>query len=367
MAQINNLLPAGHDRESRVVLWVVGAALGHISRSLIIARQLRSSFGINSHFFGPDLRGNIASVIGNEFSRTYFNCKWWEVKKFADHFENLVKNVAPCLVCYDCSPTPWLVAAPETVVPEVYITNYFLTSIGDEGTVQDVQWETHRAWWEHLRKLYRLPDISSVRQFYEKDLVLLVDPPGFIPCGVELPDNYRIVGPCFWEPDIPLPEELEKFHNILFVSMGSTAADSIPAHLIETIAGQLHPDAVIGVGKVATEYKKIKNYPRLPNSKVLERSVFALTHGGTGTVYQALACGVPVACWPMHINHKILGRRVEKLGFGKYFDPDHDNNILKERALDIAVLEANIRRSAGEIRNNPESAAREIANFIQRL
>ena len=213
--------------------------------------------------------------------------------------------------------------------------------------------------------MYRGPPLDSARQLYEKDLVLLADPPALIPPAARVPDHYRIVGPCFWEPDIPLPHELESLHNILFVSMGSTAADMIPTRLIEVLAAQMRPDAVIGVGKLSTDYKNMKCYSFLPNSKLLQRAVFAVTHGGTGSVYQALAHAVPVGCWPRHVNHRILGRRLEKLGFGIYIDPDQGAGSLEDTVVDAGVLAGNIRRSAADVKSDPYSAAREIAGLVR--
>jgi UDP:flavonoid glycosyltransferase YjiC (YdhE family) len=317
------------------VVFVVGPALGHVGRALNVAKALRELQPCEIVFVGTNPGKYLEKYVspngfkivplgGNDQPTPY---------EYANRLESALSALNPAAIVFDLSPYPWLLLAHIPPVPQVYLTNYFVTRMGSQTTSQDQVFAANKSDINVARKRADLPILGSVRDLYEKDRVILADPRELLPHADALPENYTLAGAIWWEPESDLPEALESLDNILFISLGSTGVD-VPHRIIDKIATCLDIRQVVIVStREATDTTPISvpisYYRSLPGSRVLERSAFAITQGGAGSCYQALSACVPMGIWPAHLNHYLLGKRLEELGVGFLLDADSIETTLQ--------------------------------------
>jgi len=329
------------------VAFVVGHALGHVGRALNVANALRASrqfcditfVGNNPgrHFEQYVCPEGFAAVpIGSATEPSPLS--------YANLLAEVLSNVKPDVVVYDLSPFPWLLLTGTFPVPQAYLTNYFLTRLGDELTAQDATFTANRSRINAARQSLGLPSLASVRELYEKDRVILADPPQLLSDAAALPASYTLAGAIWWAPEGELPADLQHARDILYVSLGSTGAH-IPRGTLARIATRLHAGQV-----VVTSTKRppddafvavpISYYNSLPGDKVLDRSILAITQGGAGSCYQALSAGVPLWISPSYHNHNLLGKRLVQLGLAFMLDTDTMETALEEFMEDrVAIVQ----------------------------
>ena len=307
----------------RKVLFIVGAALGHVGRALMVARELRDGEGHGCVFTGSDLAGYLERYVAPEGFRTIpLRDRDINVSPavFTERVEAVLHEESPDLILFDLSPLPWLSMLRLPDVPVVYLTNHFLTRLGSDTTVQDLIFREYVGPINQARESRGLEPLAGARELYERDLVILADPAGLFDSPAELPSGYVVTGAIWWEPDSVLPAELEAERDLLFVSLGSTGVP-LPDGLVPELKRVLDISRAVkvpagggkgssGVGVPWTAYAS------LPGTEVLWRSKLCLSQGGAGSSYQALAAGVPLACWPGHLNHVVLAKRLEEIGAG---------------------------------------------------
>ena len=319
---LRNLIRENNPGTVGKILFVVGPALGHAARAVNLARGLRRR-GYEIHFAGADTRKLTQEVVGSEFPlHRLAGMDYAADVSFSNALTHCMERLLPSAICYDLSPLPWLAQLARFPVPEVYITNAFLTRLGQDRTFQDAMFAKHATRWNRLRAQRGIPPLTDGRALYERDLVLLADPPDLL-AGRALPAHYRVIGPCSWNPPTALPDEIHPMQHILYISMGSTGRRTLPEALVHRLAEELACPHIVAVeGEETLKRLTDYSYARLPGSAVLERAGFALTQGGTGSVYQALEKGVPVGCWPHDHNHQVFGRWVEQKGLAVLFEPE---------------------------------------------
>ena len=345
------------------ILWVVGPALGHVSRALVVARRLRRDQGVESLFCGRDRHGHHAELLGEEFSHQDLGEADGAETDFADAVRRVLDRSRAAVVGLDCSPLPWLVALGDLPVPVAYLTNWFLTPLGRSTTEQDVIWSKRCGAWQSARRRRGLTPLNSARELYERDLVLLADPPALVPPAVSLPPSYRLVGPCSWESGAEPSVSLDHLASVLLLSFGSTGQRPLPSGLVAALAGALEPDAVLAVGPLQVDepLPNLLHCERLRLSAILPRCRLVLTHGGTGTAYRALASGVPVCCWPAHRNHALLADRISQLGMGLTLDADRWRSQIPKLIAGLGAMAERARTCIDPTFDGPGNAARVLS------
>lgn len=351
-------------RSEKHVLWIVGPALGHVSRALLVARELKNQHDLESRFLGSDVHGFHGRLVGDEFPYRDLELTNTQFERFADEVVSHVRQTRPTVVVFDCSPTPWRLVMPDLSVPTVYLSNSFLLEPGARSH-QEYVWGRFGALWQARRIERGLKPITNPLQLYECDLVLLADPAALLPHKSALPSHHRHVGACAWAPDVPLPPKLEHLQNVLLVSMGSTGKP-VPSDLIDKLAVACGADNIV---KMASGGSLEVNGVALqlgdvPGPALLARSCFALTHGGAGSSYQALSVGVPMAIWPTHHNHRILGRKLQELGVGVLLDASNYVEQIESLAMDIDAVFDRARRLRFDLSDGPQTAARVIKEYL---
>lgn len=342
----------------RRILWVVGPALGHVSRCLAIARQLRTLHGIESSFAGADLHGYHARLLGSEFELHPVECTRDQPERFGAAIQALVQQSRPTVVGFDCSPIPWRLAMPALPAATVCISNHFLC-LGTEETLQDREWNGNRDAWSALRARLRLPEVADARGLYAADQMLFADPAAVVPA--DMPANHHVVGACTWAPGDPRPPARAAAPDVLFAAFGSTGS-AVPQRVIDRLAQICGASEVVRAGARSVD-RDVPQAALVAGPSVLARSRLCLTHGGSGSSYQALSCGVPVAVWPGHRNHELLGRRIEASGLGVLLDRDDWMPGLERLASGFDAICARARQATSDLAHGPTRAAGLIASL----
>jgi MGT family glycosyltransferase len=180
-----------------------------------------------------------------------------------------------------------------------------------------------------------LADLNRVRTklglapFRDPDQVLLA-PPLLLYMSAE-PFEYRrpdwpasvvMVGPCSWEPEGALPEELAGIEQPLVLVTTSTEFQD-DGRLVEVAFRALADERLHVVATVPAADRERLRPPAngtvlgfVPHGPILDRSVCAITHGGMGATQKALGRGVPVCAVPFGRDQYEVARRVEVNGAG---------------------------------------------------
>lgn len=151
------------------------------------------------------------------------------------------------------------------------------------------------------------------------------------------------VGPIYSEPTSELPpwyDELDDGTTNVYITMGSTG-------LLETFLQRVYPifsqlpyrfvvttcDQVSDATKAMapTNFRVVKH---APGSKILEKCEAMIFHGGNGSMYQALAAGVPMIALPCHLEQIMGFRPVLRQGCGMQLSPRRFRAKALARALE---------------------------------
>ncbi len=353
------------------ILFIVGPALGHVGRSLIIARSLAKIRPLEIYFacispgFGP-------KTIGLEFPVSELTYEEKGDLEFAKSLEQVVAHVKADVLCLDLTPLPWLHQVSFPNVPQIYITNYFLTKLGREPTVQDYLYSTHRETYNDNRLLRGLSPLENSRELYGRDVVLLADPPALLSrIPDKLPTNYKVVGPCIWQPDKGNLQLSIQKASFLYFSLGSTGSQPLPVGLVNALADSQDAEGIVWVGpppylphNFGDRYI-YQHFNEFPASIALPNARLAITQGGAGSTYQALGHGTPVAIWPTHRNHQVLGKEIEKNGFGILLGKNWKNDI-ERLTKNLNLIKAHINDSQTDLsfKNSPTKAAHSIIGLL---
>ena len=196
-------------------------------------------------------------------------------------------------------------------------------------------------------------------------LVFLCDVPEFSPAGI-LPANHQYVGPVYWRNgggQPPWVDKLPPSKRLIYVSLGSTGTPELLELLIQALRGRGFT-LVVTYGESLAGEQSGKAEPGvfcesfLNPQAILERAAAVICHAGNGTIYQALASGVPLIGIPTHLDQRFNARRLEALGLGRMLD-------LKQLRSDPGVLlrTLNELRSDRSVRENVRRFQRRIQSF----
>jgi len=167
-----------------------------------------------------------------------------------------------------------------------------------------------------------------------------------------LPSGHFFLGPVIWQPrGLPEPDlgDLGLERPLAYVSTGSSgSAKHLPRILAAVLAAGFDVAASGGDEAVWAELRSA--LPALAGrafmarffspGRVLERARVAICHGGSGTVYQALAAGVPVLCRPENQDQHMVTRTVVAAGGGMALELPRVGQQLAELAAGRCRLEA---------------------------
>jgi UDP:flavonoid glycosyltransferase YjiC (YdhE family) len=218
-----------------------------------------------------------------------------------------------------------------------------------------------------LRQHYGLPPVSDFRAHYTAGTwCAYLDLPEVVPVPT-LPANHFYLGPVIWQPRHGIPrtaEGLGSRRKLAYVSMGSSGDNSLLPNVLRALLALNFDCAVSGVGSETAaslhrEFPELAGRARLAPlispQDVLNRAVVTVCHGGSGTVYQSLAAGVPVLCLPSNPDLGLVATAVTAQGAGRTVSPGQATPRRLGRALTDLLEDS-----------GPVAAARRLAGSLER-
>jgi MGT family glycosyltransferase len=156
-------------------------------------------------------------------------------------------------------------------------------------------------------------------------LNLVCDLAEFMPLA-GAPERFKVIGPILWEPGVAPPEWLGRVEGgrpTIYFSMGSTGFGRYYDALRKAFEGTDF-QVLVTTGGSTDAGEMPANFfvtDLAPALALIERSSLVICHGGNGTIYQALAEGVPVLGIPTFHDQDFNMQRVEDLGLGAALYP----------------------------------------------
>lgn len=346
----------------RIALFADGGFLAHTTRVLEVGRALRTRFGHEVLFCcdGPYARlltqagfpvRPVYSVDREEtlrLARRAGACdlRWWRQVAEDSVRSDLeaIDELKPDLVVGDLRMS-LTTSARARGVPLVSLTNGAWTSrFAEPISVPDghlsekilgkklsaalfpvlkrlLIWYWARGF-DGVRQRLGLPKLDTMYDLIEGDLTLLADLPEYFPI-VPSPPTFRYIGPIRFREALPRPKwlgQLSRDRPTLYFTMGSTGDARFFSEAVR-VFGDSEYQVLITTAELPSEqfaqHSNIFVEKLADGDALMAASHVTITHGGNGTIYQALGQGVPVIGIPTMFDQEINLSRVEKLGAGR--------------------------------------------------
>jgi MGT family glycosyltransferase len=403
-------------RQKTVAIFTHGGFLAHVTRTYEVGRALAHHFGHRVVFCGEGPYMHIPRNAGYEVRPVYTvhrdttlklarrfglcSLRWWrdECDRSVRSDVEVLNQINSDVVVGDMHWSLWAGARIKNV-PYVSITNGAWTRwYAERIDAPQGHWSTKlmgkrlsQALFPHLmkaltwfyalgytkiRKKYGLPPANSLFDLIEGDMTLLADLPEFMPVQAETPRSFRYVGPITWDADLPEPAWLRRLdpkRPTIYFTMGSTGDTKFFTEAIR-VFGNTEYQVLITTGGLA----KLENVPDnvfveeyAPGQALMRASGVVVSHGGNGTVYQALSCGVPVIGFPTLFDQETNLQRVCALGAGlRMWRSEYRAEALKEAVNEVLGdpgYRARCQEIAGRIAHmdGPRRAALHIDHLIR--
>ncbi|MFQ5650394.1 MAG: glycosyltransferase [bacterium] len=217
---------------------------------------------------------------------------------------------------------------------------------------------------------------KNIWDIWRGDLNLIVDIPEYGPTE-NLPDNFHYIGPIIWEPEMESPDWLEDLDSgkpTLYFTMGSTGHTHFFEQAIE-IFGDTEYQCIMTTAGMAALHNIPNNFyvvDYAPGSKIMEKSDLVVCQGGNGTIYQAMAKGVPViGIATMHDQEWNLDR-VESLGIGIHLSDLKFKPVHLAEAVEKILSEESYLKNALQYKNilegynGPNQGAQLIDSYLNK-
>ncbi len=252
--------------------------------------------------------------------------KWAPLDKIIDAHVQLIEREKPDIIVGDgsasASTAAYITKRPVACIQGAYFLDYLNSNIVfrqyldgyDRFSLEPLRRRVYRKYGckpvRAMRLLCSIPLISP-------DLPSLYDPSPRCP-------HYYTVGPILFDHPAPIPpwmNELADGTPNVYVSMGSTgifdaflrrtfdALGRLPYRFLVTTGGQVHESTM----RAAPANFRFAQFA--PGSAILKYSRAMIYHGGNGTMYQALAEGVPMITLPAHREQVLTARHAARHGF----------------------------------------------------
>ena len=215
-------------------------------------------------------------------------------------------------------------AKPHFVVPELAITQRFGPRLGQAlfTLIRPFVFAQQTSALNQIRKEYGMASIgySLPNIFTEADETLYADLPELVPT-FDRPFQHHYLGPVLWSPE-ERPEwwgTVPPVRPMAYVSLGTSGRPE----LLSTVLGALHR---LGIGALVStagrrppEQRPNNTWvaPYLPGLDAARRADLVICNGGSATVYQAFAAGVPVVGIPTNLDQYLMMDYVQQYGAGE--------------------------------------------------
>jgi UDP:flavonoid glycosyltransferase YjiC (YdhE family) len=340
----------------RLLFFAEAVSLAHVARAVALAQSLdRTRYEIHlacdgryrSLFEGlPFPVHSIRSIGSDQFQDRLMKgdplYSVSEVREYAKEDLRVIASVNPSVVVSDfrlslsisarAAGIPFITvtnahwspyARPRFIVPELAITARFGPRAGQVlfNLMRPFVFAHHARALNKVRREYGLPPVgySLPQMFADADQTVYADLPELVPT-VRLPSHHYYIGPVLWSPDArpswwnDLPED----RSLVYVNLGSSGRNELLPNVLQALQdlgiGAMVSTAGRGFPEVVPGHVWISEY--IPGLQAAARAELVICNGGSATVYQALAAGVPVLGIPSNLDQYLMMDYVEKFGAG---------------------------------------------------
>lgn len=320
--------------QHRLLVFFHGYSLAHTIRPLVIARVLRQR-GYEVVFAG---RGPHTARITDEgfplydvetmpqqrmdehLARgvyDYYDDEW--IRRCIEAEQALVRQVQPSLLIADLRPTLRLTAALEGIDIALIDAAYNLPAYSSPIRLPDYFPMQAGRFDEYLAEHF-----AQTRP--HRSAFLLADVPQFHPSAGPVPASHHYVGPLI--EDEPVADEppaalADAGWNtalpLIYFNAGSTGVDDrfLPA-ILRALAPLPYRLLITTAGRYAVEAPSdnVRIVEYVPARLAMRQAALFIGIGGIGSIYHALAEGVPIIGAPEHLDQEYHLNRVRDLGLG---------------------------------------------------
>lgn len=229
-----------------------------------------------------------------------------------------------------------------------------------------------------VRKHFGLDEKKDFRELYTDGThTAYLDMPDFSEVA-RLPKGHFFLGPVIWSASIKNQNiNLQTTENV-YISMGSTGNNKLIDPILKAI---LKTNAFIILSGVSPEEEAnlLKNHINLKSrslikqllnpEEVLPKCKLTICHGGSGTVYQSLAFGVPVLCFPSNPDQSLVSYAVEKHQLGSYIETVNPTEKSIFDTIQNCLNNSNIKNNTNNYSKkiNEHSTYNKWLNFLENL
>ncbi len=350
-------------KRRKVALFCDGGFLAHATRTLEVGRALHRLFGYEVVFCSTGPYTRLLREAGFSVRPVYtedrevtlglarraglVNLRWWRdvaEKSVRSDMEAIVE-IAPDVVvgdmrlslptsaqalgvpCVGLTNAAWTSRFAERIqVPEGHLSEKLLGQSLAKALFPQLKklivWYWARGF-DTVRKRLGLAPLSAMYQLVEGDITLLADLPEYFPIHPTSQNDFRYIGPILFRAALPRPiwlPRLDKSRPTLYFTMGSTGDTHFFNEAVRVFGGSSYQVLITTAGLPVEQLRRHDNIfieELADGDSLMSVSHVAVTHGGNGTIYQALAHGVPVLGIPTLFDQEINLQRVEALGAGQ--------------------------------------------------
>ena len=397
---------------AKVIVMPDGNWLSHVSRPLEIAKALRARghwvlFGASGEYT------RLASEAGFEVlpvetldPEHVLRCSrsgranWWgaaELERLVAADREILDRVEPDIVLTDFRlslPTSCELAgvplamvlnaawtnhyAVRTRAPEhLPVTRLFGRRLSDAVAPLLKRWilSADARPFRRFRRRLGLAPRGNIWDQWRGDLNLMVDTPQYAPTR-NLPPGFHYIGPIPWEPEGQAPGFLRRLDTgkpTVYVTMGSTGNAEFFGHAIDLVRDGSCNCVITtaGLAQLTDLPPNVFAIDYAPGSSIMAVADVVICHGGNGTIYQAMAHGVPIIGIPTMHDQEFNLDRVVDLGLGLHlselrFRPgalrDALNEVLhNDRYRRAAAVQAEVLRQYDGPRRGAELIEQQVA------
>jgi UDP:flavonoid glycosyltransferase YjiC (YdhE family) len=228
---------------------------------------------------------------------------------------------------------------------------------------------------DRVRERLGLSPLATMYDLIEGDLTLLADLPEYFPI-LPSPPSFRYVGPIRFRAALPKPAWLSRLSRdrpTVYFTMGSSGEARFFGEAIRAFGGTEYQVLITTAGLPADLFARYDNVfveDLADGDALMAASDVTITHGGNGTIYQALGQGVPVIGIATMFDQEINLQRVEALGVGMRLQRRHCKAARLRAAVDQILATPSYAQAAMRLKrridnlDGPRSAARHINHFV---
>ena len=210
--------------------------------------------------------------------------------------------------------------------------------------------------------------LASTDDSLQPQLLLYPFPPSFLRPNSQVPKVLHAIRPALpnLAPDDELPGwlvERDRQRPLVYGTLGTLANrpdnDGIFVAILAALSSK-PVDGVVTIGRnrdpatFGTQSPNVRVERFIPSAALMPLCDAVVSHGGSGTVVAALACGLPQVLLPLSADQFENAQRVAALGAGIIADDAHSSEAIGA-ALDTVLSEPGFRQSARRMKEEIES------------